>query len=146
MDTAQTATDSLERESLLAASTGDPGALQNAQALWNDLRELAHVHLQLAALETQRAGKSLVNMAIYAVAAALLLVSAWLGLMGAGVLWLIAWSLNATLALLFVVVLSIAAACVLFMMIRRSSQQLRFPATVRSLKSDASMFADPVKS
>jgi uncharacterized membrane protein YqjE len=146
METAHIATDGRAPGSPAAAATSAPGLLENAQALWHDLRGLAHDHLQLAALETQRAGKSLVNMVVYAVAAAMLLVSAWLGLMAAGVLWLIDRGLNASVALLLVVVLNIAAAFVLFTMIRRSSQQLRFPATVRSLKSDASMLAQPDKS
>jgi uncharacterized membrane protein YqjE len=146
MESAQTATDSCVPGSPGAAAPSDPGLLENVQALWHELRGLAHDHLQLAALETQRAGKSLVNMVVYAVAAAILLVSAWLGLMGAGVLWLIANGLNASVALLLVVALNIAAAFVLFTMIRRSSDHLRFPATVRSLKSDASMLAQPDKS
>lgn len=128
------------------AAPHDPGFLENASGLWDDLRGLAHDHLQLAALETQRAGKSLVDMVIYAVAAAILVVTAWLGLMAAGVLWLIDFGLNASLALLLVVALNIAAACILLVMIRRSSEHLRFPATVRSLKSDAAMIVHPDKS
>ena len=126
-----------------AVAPDAPGLLENAQALWDDLRGLARDHLQLAALETQRAGKSLVNMVVFAVAAAILLVSAWLGLMGAGVLGLIAFGLHPSVALLLAVVLNIAAAFVLFTMIRRSSRQLRFPATVRSLNCDAPMLAQP---
>jgi hypothetical protein len=117
--------------------------LEIVQALWNDLRGLAWDHLQLAALETQRAGKSLVNMVIYAVAAALLLVSAWLALLGAIVAGLIALGLNASVALLLVAASNILAALVLYQLIRRSSQYLRFPATLRSLKSDAAMLARP---
>jgi uncharacterized membrane protein YqjE len=143
MESAQIATDSRLPGSPSAAAASDPGLLENAQALWHELRGLAHDHLQLAALETQRAGKSLVNMVVCAVAAAILLVSAWMGLMGAGALWLIASGLNASLALLLVAALNIAAAFVLVTMIRRSSHQLRFPATVRSLKSDASMLGQP---
>lgn len=146
METAQIATDGRVPGSPGAAAPGAPGLLENTRALWHDLRGLAHDHLQLAALETQRAGKSLVNMVVYGVAAAILLVSAWLGLMGAGVLWLIAGGLNTSAALLLVAALNIAAAFVLYTMIRRSSQQLRFPATVRSLESNASMLAQPDKS
>jgi uncharacterized membrane protein YqjE len=146
METAHTATDGRAPGSTATAAASDPGLLENAQALWHDLRGLAHDHLQLAALETQRAGRSLVNMVIYAVAAAILLVSAWLGLMAAGVLWLSDRGLNASVVLLLVVALNIAAALILFTMIGRNGRQLRFPATVRSLKSDASMLARPDKS
>jgi hypothetical protein len=97
-------------------------------------------------LETQRAGKSLVNMVVCAVAAAILLVSAWLVLMGALALGLIALGLNAGSALLVVAALNVGAARVLFVMIRRSSQTLRFPATVRRLQAGASITAQPEKS
>jgi uncharacterized membrane protein YqjE len=146
METAQTATDGRLPGSPDAAVHSDAGLLGNVQALWHDLRALAQDHLQLAALETQRAGKSLVNMVVYAVAAAILLVSAWLGLLGALAFWLIAAGLEAGLALLLVAALNIGAAWVLFLMIRSSSQHLRFPATMRSLEGDASMFAQPDKS
>jgi uncharacterized membrane protein YqjE len=143
METAQIATDGRVPGSPDAAASAGSGLLENTRALWHDLRGLAHDHLQLAALETQRAGKSLVNMVVYGVAAAILLVSAWLGLMGAGVLWAIAGGLNASAALLLVAALNIAAAFILFTMIRRSSQQLRFPATVRSLEPNASIRPQP---
>lgn len=146
METAHIATESRVRGAPGAAATSDPGLLGNSQALWHDLRGLAHDHLQLAALEMQRAGKSLVNMVIYAVAAAILLVSAWLVLVAAGVLWFIDSGLNGGLALLFAAVLNIAAAFLLFALIRRCSRYLRFPATVRSLQTDASMLAQPDKS
>ena len=122
-----------------AAAPAEAGLLAIVQALWHDLRGLAHDHLQLAALETQRAGKSLVLMVAFAVAAALLMASAWLGLLGAGAWWLVASGLNPGAALLLVAALNIAAALVLYLMIRRSSAHLRFPATVRSLHSDAAM-------
>ena len=78
-------------------------------------------------------------MVAFAVAAALLMASAWLGLLGAGAWWLVASGLNPGAALLLVAALNIAAALVLYLMIRRSSAHLRFPATVRSFQSDATM-------
>jgi uncharacterized membrane protein YqjE len=141
IDTAQTATLGRVPVPPGAAVQSDAGLLGNAQALWHDLRGLAHDHIELAALETQRAGKSLVDMLVYAVAAAILLVSAWLGLMGALAFWLAARGLNAGLALLVVAALNTGAAWVLFVMIRRSSQYLRFPATMRSLQAGAAMVA-----
>ena len=54
--------------------------------VWGELRGLAHDHLQLAALETQRAGESLVTMITAGMMVAGLLLSGWLGLMAAAVL------------------------------------------------------------
>lgn len=144
MDTGQTAIDEPAAGSPLAApDSGPPGLLGNVQALWQDLRGLLHDHLQLAALEAQRAGKSLVNMVIYGVAAAILVVTAWLGLMAAGVLWLIDLGLNSSLALLAAVGVNVGGVLLLVLMIMRASKYLGFPATVRSLKSDASLLSKP---
>ena len=142
MESAQRASDSRGLEAP-ATAANDPGLLEIAQALWGDLRRLAFDHLQLAALETERAGRTLVSMVFYGVAAAILLVAAWLGLMAAVALGLVTYGLNAALAVLLVAALNVAAAYVLFLLIRRSSHYLRFPATMRSLKSDATMLARP---
>ncbi len=71
-------------ESLVGSSV-----LEDAQALWSDLGKLAHDRFQLAALETQRAGESLVSMIIAGVMVALLLSIAWSGLLVAAVLSLV---------------------------------------------------------
>jgi hypothetical protein len=48
-----------------SATRSDPrktsGVLEDVQSLWQELRELSHDRFQLAALETQRAGYSLVS-------------------------------------------------------------------------------------
>lgn len=143
MDTAETAIDEPAAGSPPAAPDSGMGLLGNVQVLWRDLRGLLHDHLQLAALEAQRAGKSLVNMVIYGVAAAILVVTAWLGLMAAGVLWLIDLGLNSSLALLAAVGVNVGGVLLLVLMIMRASKYLGFPATVRSLKSDASLLSKP---
>ena len=62
---------------------------KEARLLWHDLRGLAHDHFELAALETQRAGESLVAMVVAGMLVPGLLLSAWLGLLSAAVLALI---------------------------------------------------------
>jgi hypothetical protein len=84
-------TDAVEDETPgQTATRGDPmsssGVLEDAQSLWHELRGLTHDRFRLAALETQRAGKSLVAMIVAGVMVAGLLSSAWLGLMAAAVL------------------------------------------------------------
>jgi hypothetical protein len=66
---------------------GDRAALpQDAKLLWQALRGLAHDRLELAALETQRAGESLVAMVVAGMLVAGLLLSAWVGLQSAAIL------------------------------------------------------------
>ena len=122
------------------AGAANDGVLDTAQALWRDVTAHLKDHVELALLETRRAGKSAVNMLIYAIAAALLLVTAWLGLLAAIVVGLAAWGLHPGWAILIVVGLNLGGAFALYLMIRSNSENLRFPATVRTLKSDVVAF------
>ncbi|MFZ2406295.1 MAG: phage holin family protein [Methylobacter sp.] len=117
---------------------GDPaknsGMLEDAQSLWQELRGLSHDRFRLAALETQRAGESLVGMIVAGIIAALLLNSAWLGLLAAAVLWLIEHGVvAASSAILLAVAFNLLLTLILCGVIRRKSYYLKFPATLRSL-------------
>ncbi len=116
------------------AQPGDAGLLDEAKSLWQELRGLAHDQLTLAALETKLAGKSLVTMVAAGLMVAVLLVSAWLGLVGAVVLWLISSGVVASIAMLLAVAANLVFAWVLYQVIRRQSHHLQFPATLRSLR------------
>ena len=113
--------------------------LKEIALVWGELCGLAHDHLQLAALETQRAGESLVTMIIAGMIAAGLLLSGWLGLMAAAVLALTSRDIMASdSALLLVVAGNLLVALVFCGVIRRHSHHLRFPANTRSLQPAAS--------
>ena len=100
-----------------AAATGRPpsdsGVLDNAKSLWDELRGLAHDQLALAALETRLAGKSLVSMIVAGVMVAVLLVSAWFGLIGAAVLWLVSLGVMTSIAMLLAVAANLVFALIL---------------------------------
>ena len=113
---------------------GDFGLLEEVKSLWQELRELAHDELTLVALETRLAGKSLVTMIAAGAMVAVLLVSAWLGLVGAVVLWLVGIGVTASIAMLLAVATNLVFALILYDMIRRQSRHLQFPATLRSLR------------
>lgn len=110
------------------------GAWEDAQSLWRELRGLIHDRFRLAALETQQAGRSLVTMTVAGVMVAVLLSSAWLGLVAAAVLGLVERGMVASSAILFTVALNFLAALILVALIWRKSRYLRFPATTRSLQ------------
>ena len=112
----------------------DSGLLQDLKSLWHELLGLVHDQLTLAALETRSAGNSLVTMIGAGVMVAALLVSAWLGLMGAAVLWLINIGVIASIAMLLTVVANLVLALILYDVIRRKSRHLQFPATLRALR------------
>ena len=122
-------------------AANDSGLIETAQALWHDVRDSLHDHVQLALLEAQRAGKSLVSIVVYGIAAAILAFCAWLGLLAAGILWLIALGLEPSVAALVAVGINLAGVAVLVVLVLRASKFLGFPATVRTLKSDAALLA-----
>lgn len=125
---------------------GDSSPLEAAQRLWCELQGLAHDHLQLAALETQRAGESLVTMIAAGMIVAGLLLSAWLGLVGVAVLMLTRNEvMDRDSALLLAVAVNLLAALILCGVIRRRSHHLRFPANTRSLQPTSPDFPDAEK-
>lgn len=109
-------------------------ALADARLLWDELRRLFYGYLQLAALETRRAGESLVTMIIIGVMVAVLLIGAWLGLMVAVVLMLIEQGMAASTAILLAVAINLLLALLLCGVIRHKSHYLQFPAMLGSLK------------
>ena len=133
-----------------AATRGDPvsgsGVLEDAQSLWHELRGLTHDRFRLAALETQRAGKSLVDMIVAGIMVAVLLISAWLGLLTAAVLRLVAHGMVASSAIPLAVAFNLLLTLILFGVIRRKSRYLQFPATLRSLQPMSSGRRDTEKS
>ena len=143
--------DALKHESPVQTEThGDPGSdsgmLEDAQSLWHELRGLTHDRFRLAALETQRAGKRLMDMIVAGIMVAVLLISAWLGLLTAAVLRLVAHDMVARCAILLAAAFNLLLTLLLFGVIRRKSRHLQFPATLRSLQAMPSGRRDTEKS
>jgi len=124
----------VEPTAVAGAPPVDFGLLDEIKALWRELRGLAHDELTLAALETGLAARSLVTMIAAGVKVAVLLVSAWLGLVGAVVLGLIGIGVTASIAMLLAVASNLVFSLILYEVIRRQSRHLQFPATLRSLR------------
>jgi uncharacterized membrane protein YqjE len=110
------------------------GVMDSIKALWDDLRNMVHDQLELAALETQRAVQSLVTIAVVGLVAVLLIGATWIGMMAALVLGLIQLGLNAIIAVLLTVLVNAAGIAVCALIIKNRSRNLRYPATVESLK------------
>lgn len=113
----------------------DSKVLQEARSLWHELRALLQNRLQLAVLETRRAGESLVTMIIAGVMVAVLLNGAWLGLVLAGVQMLIEQGMVVSTAILLAVAVNLLIALLLCVVIRRKSHYLQFPALLNSLQT-----------
>jgi hypothetical protein len=115
-------------------SLSEPGLLADARLLWHELHALSVDRIRLAALETQRAGDSLVSMIIAAVMIAVLLITAWLGLLATAVLVLIENGFVASNVILLAVAATLLLALILIGLTRRKSRFLQFPSTLRSLQ------------
>jgi hypothetical protein len=128
----------MDRTSEQDASNGEPlsnaNVLKDIQSLWYELRELSHDHFRLAALETQRAGVSLVSMIVTGVMLAFLMNAVWFGLMAAVVFSLIENGLETSSAILLAVAFSLLLMLILIGVIRRNSYYLQYPAIIRSLQ------------
>ena len=125
----QTATDSNPEKS------SGSGILDNAEMLWRELYGFSHDCFHLIALEARRAGQNLVYMIIAGVMIAILLISAWLGLLAAAVLWMIEHGvIMASGAILLAVAVTLLLTLILMVVVHRKSRYLQFPATVRSLQ------------
>lgn len=116
-----------------STSSSEAALLDDVQALWLELRGLGHDRLQLAALETQRAGLSLVAMLVAGIMIAVLLNTAWLGLVAAAVLGMLENGIAASSVILLAVAGNLLLVLILTAVIRHKSHYLKFPALLRSL-------------
>ncbi len=116
------------------------GVMAEVRSLVNEFRGLAADHVKLAALEAKQAGASLGMIVALGVLAAIFLLSAWLGLMGAVALFLVERALlTGSAALGLAVAVNLVLVLVLGVLMYRRRNQMTFAATARSLKA---LFAD----
>jgi hypothetical protein len=111
-----------------------PAQAARRPSLTGALRDWLHDLLQLAVLEGRQAGARLALMFSLGAAAAALLMTGWLALVGAGVAVLVERQiLGWSAALLAAALLSFAIAGVLVLLILRHSRNALFRATRRQL-------------
>lgn len=133
MDSGVAEEEMTEQAEASSDTLGESGVLQAVQLLWYELYRLSYDRIRLAALETQRAGESLVTMIVAAIMVAFLLSSAWLGFMAVAVLSMVASGVVASSAILLAVAFNLFLALMFCGVIRRKRHYLQFPATLRSL-------------
>lgn len=102
--------------------------------LTHELRALARGHLELAALETRLSVITALRMAIVAIVTAIVLVSAWLALIGSAALGLIGLGLAPAFAMLLLAGANLLLAFVGWLSIRHKSRSLGWPASQRAIK------------
>jgi uncharacterized membrane protein YqjE len=104
---------------------------------WTNIRSIVQDHALLAVLEVQRAGISLVKMVAAGIVISILVVSAWMGLVAAAVVWAIGEGANWALAILIAALVNIGVAIGLAFWAKKQVPDLLFAATLRQLRKDA---------
>jgi uncharacterized membrane protein YqjE len=100
------------------------------------LKGLVQDHALLAVLEVQRAGVSLVKMIAAAIVISILVVSAWMAIVAAAVVWAVGAGANWGLAILIAALVNIAVAVGLAFWAKKQIGDLLFSATIRQLRKD----------
>lgn len=114
-----------------------PSLAQRAGTLLRDVRNLACDHLELAALEAQRAAIGLTKMLSAAVVVSILLVSAWLALVAGGIVWATTAGIGWAAALAIAAALNLLLAAAVAYWMRHQTQELLFAASLRQLRRSA---------
>lgn len=119
------------------------GVLGEVSNLMSSGRRIVSGFVDLVVLEGRRAGIALAWMLGLAVAAGILAITAWLGLMAAGALALMAAGVSPILSILAVVVLNLAAAGGAVFVCVKKSKDLLFTASRRQISSKAGAAPTP---
>ena len=103
---------------------------------WTNVKGLVQDHALLAVLELQRAGISFVKMVAAGIIISILVISAWMGLVAAAVVWAVGAGANWSVALIVAAIINIAVAFALALWAKKQIPDLLFAATLRQLKKD----------
>ena len=103
---------------------------------WTNVKGLVQDHALLAVLELQRAGISFVKMVAAGIIISILVVSAWMGLVAAAVVWAVGEGASWGTAIVVAAIVNIAIAVGLAFWAKKQVPDLLFAATLRQLKQD----------
>lgn len=127
-------TDAAPRDGGVPLEQAEPaGILDELSGLVGSVRATLSGFLDLLSLEAHRAVRTLMWMAVWTVVAAICIVSAWLALMTALVLWATSFGVSTATAVIGVAAINGAAGAVLIYLSLRMSRNLLFSATRRQL-------------
>lgn len=126
--------DSSSRDYADATPSPTDGILGGIGNAFNSLRRVFADGFRLFSLEVRRAGLTFLWMVVLGALAALLVVTAWLGLMGALALWAVSLGISWISALVAIALANLAAAAVVIFSCVAVSRNLLFPATQRQLE------------
>jgi uncharacterized membrane protein YqjE len=117
-------------------ASGTSTASSKLALAWTNVKGIVHDHALLAVLELQRAGVSFVKMVAAGIIISILVVSAWMGLVAAAIVWAVGAGANWSVTLVVAAVVNVAVAVGLAFWAKNQIPDLLFAATLRQLKKD----------
>jgi len=127
--------DSSSREYAEAAPPATDGIIGGVANAFNSVRRIFSDLFRLFSLEVRRAGLTFVWMVALGAIVAMLVVTAWLGLMGALALWAVSLGLTWASAMIAIALANILMAAIVMISCVTISRNLLFPATRRQLEA-----------
>lgn len=114
-----------------------PGLGELAGRFLTDTRQLVADFAQLAVLDARRAGVRLTLLLSAGLVIAILLITAWMGFVAAGIVWMFDRGVSWPLAIAIAALINIAAAAGLAWWARHLVSEMPFTALLRQLRGDA---------
>ena len=114
----------------------EPGLGELSARLIGDLRQLVSDFAQLAVLDARRAGVRLAMLLSAGLLIAILVITAWMGLVAAGIVWMFDRGVSWPVAIAIAAVINIAAAAALAFWARHLVSEMPFTALLRQLRGD----------
>ncbi|HEY7241669.1 MAG TPA: phage holin family protein [Burkholderiales bacterium] len=114
----------------------EPGLGELAGRLVSDARQLVSDFAQLAVLDARRAGVHLAMLLSAGLLIAILVITAWMGFVAAGIVWMFDQGVSWPLAIAIAAAINVAAAAMLAWWARHLVSELPFTALLRQLRGD----------
>jgi uncharacterized membrane protein YqjE len=115
----------------------EPGLGELAGRFLTDTRQLVADFAQLAVLDARRAGVHLTLLLSAVLVIAILLITAWMGFVAAGIVWMFDQGVSWPLAIAVAALINIAAAAGLAWWARHLVSEMPFTALLRQLRGAA---------
>jgi uncharacterized membrane protein YqjE len=114
----------------------EPGVGELIGRFFSDTRQLVSDFAQLAVLDARRAGVRLAMLLSAGLIIAILIITAWMGFVAAGIVWMFDKGVSWPLAIAIAALINIAAAAGLAWWARHLVGEMPFTALLRQLRGD----------
>ncbi len=120
-----------------AARPREPGVGELLGRFFSDTRQLVSDFVHLAVLDARRAGVRLAMLLSAGLMIAILVITAWMGFVAAGIVWMFDRGVSWPLAIAIAALINVAAAAALAWWARHLVSEMPFTALLRQLRGEA---------